>query len=150
MVQNIVLASHPYTSIEAVQYADGGALVARYQGEDLVVERVEPGATVSWQCTLPGRMDGKLVSLQDLAADTQGNVYLLLERKDPLTGEALSQEIRVWRPDRLLFQEVSAHTLDAGESGVRWQWLSVTSSVSVIGTTPTAGSWCGMSTSPPP
>lgn len=139
VVQNIVLASHPYTNIAAVQYTDGGALVAQYQEDGLVVERVEPGATVSWQCKVPDRIDGKLVSLQDLAADTQGNVYLLLELSDPLSGEALSQQIRVYRPERLLFQQVASHTLDAGENGVRWQWLSVTSSVSVIGTTPDGG-----------
>lgn len=149
MVQNIVLASHPYTNIAAVQYTDGGALVAQYQEDGLVVERVEPGATVSWQCKVPDRIDGKLVSLQDLAADTQGNVYLLLELSDPLSGEALSQQIRVYRPDRLFFQQVASHTLGAGENGVRWQWLSVTSSVSVIGTTPDGGSWCGMSTNLP-
>lgn len=135
VVQNILLASHDYANLAAVQYVDGGALVARYGENGLIIERVEPDATVSGRFTLPETIGGKWVSLQDMAADTLGNVYLLLELSDPLSGNPVSQQLQVYRPEKLLFPKVSSHTLDPGATNVRWRWLSVTSSVSIMGTT---------------
>lgn len=140
VVQNIVLGNHTYSNIAAVQYSSGGALVARYEGDGLVVERVESDGIASWRFTVPGKIDGNLVSLNDMAADTEGNVYLLLELSDPLSGEHLSQQLNVYRPDRLLFKKTASHTLDPGVNNVRWRWLSVTGSVSVMGTTPDGAS----------
>lgn len=136
VAQNILLAGHGFTNIAAVQYVDGGALVARYEGDGLTVERVEPGAVVSQRFTLPGKSGGQLVSLNDMAADGDGNVYLLLDLSDPLTGVSAGQQLAVYRPGRLLFKKAAVHTLEPGASNVSWRWLSVNSSVNVIGTTP--------------
>lgn len=135
VVQNIVLASHSYSNLAAVQYTEGGALLARYGENGLIVERVEPDSTVSQRFTVPEKIGGKRVSLQDMAADTLGNVYLLLELSDPLSGSPVSQQLQVYRPGRLLFPKISSHTLDPGATNVRWRWLSATSSVSIMGTT---------------
>lgn len=134
VVQNVMLAGHEFTNIAAVQYADGGALVAQYESGGLVIERVEPGATVSQRFTLPEKSGGKLVTLSDMAADEEGNLYLLLDLSDPLTGQRTAQQLAVYRPGRLLFKQTALHNLDPGAAGIRWRWLSVTSSVSVIGT----------------
>lgn len=136
VAQNVLLAGHEFTNIAAVQYADGGVLTARYTDNGLTVERVEPGGTVSQQFTLPEKSGGKLVSLSDMAADEDGNLYLLLDLSDALTGERVAQQLAVYRPGRLLFKKIAVHDLDPGASNVRWRWLSVTSSVSVIGTNP--------------
>lgn len=140
VVQNIVLGSHTYSNIAAVQYSSGGALVARYEEDGLTVERVESGGIVSQSFTVPEKIGGKLVSLNDMATDTEGNVYLLLELSDPLSGEHLSQQLNTYRPERLLFKKTASHTLDAGANNVSWRWLSVTSSISVMGTTPDGAS----------
>ena len=106
VVQNIVLASHSYSNLAAVQYTEGGALLARYGENGLIVERVEPDSTVSQRFTVPEKIGGKRVSLQDMAADTLGNVYLLLELSDPLSGSPVSQQLQVYRPGRLLFPKI--------------------------------------------
>ncbi|WP_367924465.1 hypothetical protein [uncultured Ruthenibacterium sp.] len=136
VLQNVVLAFHSFTNIAAIQYVDGGVLVAQYQDGGLAVEHVGSGGTVIGSFSVPQKSGGYLVTLSDMAADSTGNVYLLLDLSDPLTGERMSQELAVYRPDRLLFKKVSSHVLSAGEEGVRWRWLTVTSSVSVLGTTP--------------
>lgn len=136
VLQNLVPAFHTFTNIAAVQYAQGGALVAQYRAGGLVVERVESGGTVSQSFTVPAKSGGRQVTLCDLAADGEGNVYLLLDLSDPLTGERTGQRLEVYRPDRLLLKKTESMDLDPGETGVRWRWLTVTSSVSVLGATP--------------
>lgn len=136
VLQNVVLAAHSFTNIAAVQYAGGTVLVAQYRGSGITVEQLDGAGTVLSSFTVPGKSDGQLISLNDMAADSEGNVYLLLEQSDPLSGEASGQQLAVYRPDRALFKRLASHDLPAGEQSVRWRWLQVTSSVSVMGTTP--------------
>lgn len=139
VLQNVVLAPHSFTNIAAVQYTDGTALVAQYRGDGLVVEQVTPEGVVTHSFSVGERRSGQLVTLSDMAADAEGRVYLLLDRSDPASGERTGQELAVYDPQNLLFKREASHLLDAGDTDVRWRWLTVTSSASVMGTTPDSG-----------
>lgn len=134
VLQNILPSFHEFDNIASIQYSNGTALVAQYRGSGLTVERVTQQGAVTGSFTVAGKSGGRLVSLNDMAVDADGNVYLLLEYSDALTGEAQRQELAVYRMDRLVFKKTASHALDSS-AGVRWRWLSVTSSASVMGTT---------------
>lgn len=136
---NVLPSFHEFDNIAAVQYTDGEALVAQYRGSGITVEKISASGVVTGSFNIPGKSGGKLVSLSDMAADADGNVYLLLEYSDALTGSVTGQELAVYRADRLLLKKVASHALDTS-AGVRWKWLSVTSSASVMGTTENGGS----------
>ena len=131
---NVLPSFHEFDSVAAVQYADGGALVAQYRGSGIEVERIAPSGVVTGSFRVPGTSGGELVSVADMAADADGNVYLLLDHADALTGDVTGQELAVYRTNRLVFKKIASRTLDSS-AGVRWRWLSVTSSASIMGTT---------------
>lgn len=104
VLQNILPSFHEFDNIASIQYSNGTALVAQYRGSGLTVERVTQQGAVTGSFTVAGKSGGRLVSLNDMAVDADGNVYLLLEYSDALTGEAQRQELAVYRMDRLVFK----------------------------------------------
>ena len=62
VVQNIVLASHSYSNLAAVQYTEGGALLARYGENGLIVERGKDRRQAGIPSGYGGRYPGQCLS----------------------------------------------------------------------------------------
>ena len=108
----------------------GETLLARVDGGRFTIDRLDGRGVVRERMRLARRQGGMQVSIADLAVDEDGVLYLLLDYSDPYTGVFQHQELTAWDPGKLWRKRLAAHPL---EDGVRYRWLSVGSSVILMG-----------------
>ena len=89
-------------------------------------ERLKEGVPVR------GKKGGKIVSIEYMQYDNDGNLYILKDLKNPLTGALEAQQLDYYDINKMLFKKVQSHNLDL--EGGRYRWISIGSTITLLGT----------------
>lgn len=144
VLQSFVLLPDGIGSLEAVAAGpEGRTVVAVADGDRLRLQVLRQDGSVYRSVSLPRTSGGMNVRIADMTVGEDGTVYLIKHFTDPETGEdGAAQELLVYKPKLTPFGRLRTHRLDHGaqdEEAVRYNWLSLTSSLSVTGVGETGG-----------
>jgi len=134
VLTNFILVSNDITNVADVAIGkDGYAFVAEYDGGTIKLTMVD-GDGVSRHSLSFSRYEGdKLVSILDMAVDSENNLYVLKNMSDRYTGDEEYQTLDVYNLSRLMFKRLQSHSLE-NEAGVSYRWMSISGSLTLTGT----------------
>ncbi|GKH50556.1 hypothetical protein CE91St46_16670 [Eubacteriales bacterium] len=118
--------------IAALEYASGQTLLARYQEDRILLDRIGKEGVSNAGISIRRSREGAFLSIADLAVEPDGQALLLLDLCDELTGERLRQEIWQYDLNRLFPRRVHRILLNTGDGAVRYRWLEASSGLAVL------------------
>ncbi len=111
--------------------ADGTTVVASYDGDTIELVLVDETGSIKQIDSISRSSQKGITSVTDIAVDSQGVIYLLLDHLDELTGEYVSQSLAVYDASKLFQKNIQ--TLWFGENeGVRYRWLEASTSLTMV------------------
>ncbi|MEG1849625.1 MAG: HAMP domain-containing protein, partial [Oscillospiraceae bacterium] len=97
------------------------------------IDRMTPHGQSSATLSLARKKGGSFLSLVDLSADADGNLYLLLDVIDVKTDRRESQRLDIYNLDRLFSKRLQSHVM-APEDGRRYRWVDAAGQVVLMAT----------------
>lgn len=113
--------------------SNGETVLARYDGDDILLDQITASGTSRVSVSIPREKSGELYSLLDMAADGEGNLFLLKDVMDAKTGKRIRQQLEVYDLSRLVSKRVQRYELSP-EENMRYRWIQVSGSVVLMGT----------------
>lgn len=111
--------------------ADGNTVVATYEDDKIELVLVDEQGKITQLDSISRSSKNGIASVTDIAVDTQGVIYLLLDHLDELTGEYVSQSIAVYDASKVFQKNIE--TLWLGENeGTRYRWLEAATSLTMV------------------
>lgn len=134
VVQAVLGMEEKLDNVQGLLYTDRGVLLAADHGDSTVLSLLDWEGVVRASARVPRRQKQELYTLEDLAMDDAGIVYLIKTSADRLTGKPGGQYLEVWDITKTVGARLASVPLP--EEGVTYRWVEVSSGIiNLMGTT---------------
>lgn len=133
ILMNFVLVSNDVTNIADIAIGkNGGAAVAEYDGGKIKLTMIDENGVIRNSTSFSRYEGGNIISVLDMAVDSDNNIYVLKNVCDRYSGDEQYQMLDVYNLSRLMFKRVQSHSLE-NEDGVSYRWMSLSGSLTLTG-----------------
>lgn len=117
-------------NVAFTRYVDGEAVVVQQIDDTVRISFVNKQGIIKKKLSIDNTDSGRLMSVVDIAANSDGNVYLLADYYDLYTGKYLNQELILYDASRLFMKKRQSHSLSKDD--FRYRFVSLSSSLTLM------------------